>query len=34
MAAYVLLQVSKLRPGEPVASMLLRDERAGQESGR
>jgi Protein of unknown function (DUF1475) len=34
MAAYVLLQVSKLRPGEPVASMLLRDERSGQESGR
>ena len=33
MAIYVLLQISKLRPGEPVARMLLREERAGQESG-
>jgi hypothetical protein len=28
MAVYVLLQVSRLRPGEPVARMLLREERA------
>jgi hypothetical protein len=28
MAVYVLLQISKLRPGEPVASMLLREEQA------
>jgi hypothetical protein len=33
MAVYVLLQISKLRPGEPVARMLLREERAGPESG-
>jgi hypothetical protein len=29
MAVYVLLQISKLRPGEPVARMLLREESAG-----
>lgn len=33
MAIYVLLQISKLRPGEPVARVLLREERPGQESG-
>jgi hypothetical protein len=33
MAVYVLLQISKLRPGEPVSSILLRDERAARESG-
>jgi hypothetical protein len=34
MAVYVLLQIAKLRPGEPVARLLLKEERAGQESGR
>jgi hypothetical protein len=33
MAIYVLLQVSKLRAGEPVSRVLLREERAGPESG-
>jgi hypothetical protein len=33
MAIYVLLQISKLRLGEPVARMLLRQERAGPDSG-
>ena len=33
MAVYVLLQLSKLRPGEPVARLLLREERAELESG-
>lgn len=33
MAVYVLLQISKLQPGAPVSSILLRDERAARESG-
>jgi hypothetical protein len=28
MAVYVLLQISKLQPGEPVARVLLRNQRA------